>query len=124
MYELAAVCGEPRIDRLRERLTGPELAGWINFLNQKQRQMDKTEYYLAKLILEVAAICGEELEVEDVLINWDAASEPERTATLPPLSLALALARNLGAVIIDNRENDHGKNGTSGNACCITDCER
>ena len=95
----------------------------MNFLNQKQRQLDKVEYYLAQLTLVVAAICGEELDVEDVLIKWDAEPQPLETVTLSPEELALTLARNLGAIIIDNRGKNHGKDGTSGNACGIPDRE-
>lgn len=95
----------------------------MNFLNQKQRQLDKVEYYLAQLTLVVAGICGEELDVEDVLIKWDAESEPAETTIVSPEALALALARNLGAIIIDNRGKNHGKNGTGGNACGTPDRE-
>lgn len=81
------------------------------------------EYYLTQLTLVVASICGEELDVEDVLIKWDAEPQPAKTVTLPPEGLALALARNLGAIIIDNRGVNHGKESTGGNACGIPDRE-
>ena len=122
MYEVASICGEPRIERLRQRLTGPELAGWINYIDQKQRQLDKVEYYLAQLTLTVAKICGNGLDPEDVLIDWDAGESA--TAKLPPEELALMLGRNLGAVIIDKREGkENGKDGINGDAGSISDRE-
>lgn len=122
MYEVASICGEPRIERLRQRLTGPELAGWINYIDQKQRQLEKIEYYLAQLTITVAKICGNDLDPEDVLIDWDAGESA--TAKLPPVELALLLGRSLGAVIIDKRgEKGNGKDGTSGDAGSISDRE-
>ena len=122
MYEVASICGEPRIERLRQRLTGPELAGWINYIDQKQRQLEKIEYYLAQLTITVAKICGNDLDPEDVLIDWDAGEE-SATAKLPPEELLL-LGRCLGAVIIDKRGGkENGKDGTSGDVGSISDCE-
>lgn len=123
MYEVASICGEPRIERLRQRLTGPELAGWINYIDQKQRQLEKIEYYLAQLTITVAKICGNDLDPEDVLIDWDAGEE-SATAKLPPEELALLLGRSLGAVIIDKRgRKENGKDGTNGDAGRISDRE-
>lgn len=123
MYEVASICGEPRIERLRQRLTGPELTGWINYIDQKQRQLDKVEYYLAQLTLTVAKICGNDLDPEDVLIDWDAGEE-SATAKLPPEELALLLGRCVGAVIIDKREGkENGKDGDSGDAGSLPDRE-
>lgn len=123
MYEVASICGEPRIERLRQRLTGPELTGWINYIDQKQRQLEKIEYYLAQLTITVAKICGNDLDPEDVLIDWDAGEE-SATAKLPPEELALLLGRSMGAVIIDKREGkENGKDGTNGDAGSISDRE-
>lgn len=63
------------------------------------------EYYLAQLTVVVAKVVGMDLEAEEVLIDWDAVEngDADGPAKIPPEELALALARGVGAIIIDNR---------------------
>ena len=79
--------------------------GWINYLDVKQRRLEKVEYYLAQLTMVVSKIAGMDLEAEEVLIDWDAVEkgDTDGPAKIPPAELALALARGVGAIIIDNR---------------------
>lgn len=79
--------------------------GWINYLDIKQRRLEKVEYYLAQLTVVVSKIVGMDLEAEEVLIDWDAVEkgDADGPAKIPPAELALALARGVGAIIIDNR---------------------
>lgn len=88
---------------LRERLSGREFADWRLYLAEKERRREKLEYYFTELILLLGSFHGVEIDPEEVLIDWNA-EEKEPAAPPDPLALALALARNLGAIVIDNRK--------------------
>ena len=88
---------------LRERLSGREFADWRLYLAEKERRREKLEYYFTELILLLGSFHGVEIDPEEVLIDWDISGEAEPPHAPDPLTLALALARNLGAIVIDNR---------------------
>ena len=98
---MAEISGELRIDVIRERLSYPEIAGWQAYLAEKQKNVEKVEYYLAQLTVVILGLFGGEVDVRDLLIDWDATVE--KTFKIGMEELAIAYANGVGAEIIDKR---------------------
>lgn len=90
------------VPELRGRISRRELADWRLFLEEHERKIEKLDYYFTRLCVLLGAFHGVEIEPEDVLIFYEKSAEPP--AALEPVTLALTLARNLGAIVIDNRK--------------------
>nr|DAF26856.1 MAG TPA: Minor tail protein T [Caudoviricetes sp.] len=103
---MAEISGELNIKAIRERLSYPEIVGWQTYLAEKQKNIEKTEYYLAQLTATVLCLFGGDVDVEDLLIDWEAGSgEPVK---IEMDELALNYARGVGAIIVDKRKQVHG----------------
>lgn len=103
---MAEISGELNIKAIRERLSYPEIVGWQTYFSEKQKNIEKTEYYLAQLTAAVLCLFGGDVDVEDLLIDWEAGSgEPVK---IEMDELALNYARGVGAIIVDKRKQVHG----------------
>lgn len=92
------------VHELKQRISYREFSDWILYLDGKTRRREKFEFYFAELIMMLGLFHGVDLDIDDVLIDWD----NEQNETAPdPVSLGYAMARSFGAVILE--DNGNGK---------------
>nr|DAO57221.1 MAG TPA: Minor tail protein T [Caudoviricetes sp.] len=103
LHEAAELLG-CTVPELQRRVSYRELSDWLLYLDGKQRKREKIEYYFAELIVMLGAFHGADIDIDDVLLDWEA--EADSPAAAPdPVELGYAMARSFGAMIVREQAN-------------------